>query len=66
MPTYKVPIVITGFAVVRYPDGKGVGDYIGGLPRDAEAEVLVTAPYLGPEPMIDCTVELSGMAQQIS
>jgi hypothetical protein len=37
MSTYRVPVVIRGFAIVNYPDGKGAGDYVGGLPRDAEA-----------------------------
>lgn len=66
MPTYKIPIVVKGFAMIKYPHGKCVGDYVGGLPRDAESEVLITTPFLGPEPMIDYTIELSGLAQQIA
>lgn len=65
MPTYRVPVVIKGFAVVRYPDGKGAGDYLGGLPRDAEVEVRATPAYLGGARMLDCTVELSGQVQRI-
>jgi hypothetical protein len=65
MPTYRVPVVIKGFAVVRYPDGKGAGDYVGGLPRDAEAEVCATAPYLGGARMVDYRVELDGPAQRV-
>jgi hypothetical protein len=65
MPTYRVPVVIKGFAMINYPDGKGVGDYIGGLPRDAEAEVRATAPFLGGAQMLDYTVELNGPAQHV-
>lgn len=62
MPTYRVPVLIKGFAVVSFPDGKGVGDYIGGLPRDAEAEVSATAPFLCGARMVDYTVEVAGPA----
>ena len=65
MPTYRVPVVIRGFAIIKYPDGKGAGDYVGGLPRDAEAEVRATAPYLGGARMTDYTVELNGPAQHV-
>ena len=65
MPTYRVPVVIKGFAVIKYPDGKGAGDYVGGLPRDAEAEVRATTPFLGGARMIDYTVELDGPAQHV-
>jgi hypothetical protein len=65
MSTYRVPVVIRGFAIVKYPDGKGAGDYVGGLPRDAEAEVCATAPYLGGARMIDYTVEINGPAQYV-
>lgn len=65
MPTYRVPVVIKGFAVIKYPDGKGAGDYVGGLPRDAEAEVRATTPYLGGTRMIDYSVELDGPAQHV-
>jgi hypothetical protein len=65
MSTYRVPVVIKGFAVIKYPDGKGAGDYVSGLPRDAEAEVRATVPYLGGARMMDYTVELNGPAQQV-
>ena len=65
MPTYRVPVVIKGFAMIKYPDGKGAGDYVGGLPRDAEAEVRATAPYLGGARMMEYTVELDGPAQHV-
>jgi hypothetical protein len=65
MPTYRVPVVIRGFAIVKYPDGKGAGDYVGGLPRDAEAEVRATPPYLAGARMVDYTVDLDGPAQHI-
>jgi hypothetical protein len=62
---YRVPVVIKGFAVVRYPDGKGAGDYVGGLPRDAEAEVSANRPYICGAPMVDYTVEVGGLAERI-
>jgi len=65
MPTYRVPVVIKGFAVVKYPDGKGAGDYVGGLPRDAEAEASANLPWICGSRMVDFTVELTGQAQQI-
>jgi hypothetical protein len=55
VPTYRVPVIIQGFAIIRSPDGKGAGDYIGGLPRDAEAEVGATPPYLSSGRMVDYT-----------
>ena len=66
MPTYRVPVVIKGFAMVTYADGKGAGDYVGGLPRDAEAEVRATPPYLGGTRLVDYTVELNGPAQHVT
>jgi hypothetical protein len=65
MPVYRVPVVIKGYAVVRYPDGRGAGDYTGGLPRDAEAEVRATTPFLGASRMVDYTVDVSGEARRI-
>jgi hypothetical protein len=65
MPLYRVPVVIKGYAVVRYPDGRGAGDYTGGLPRDAETEVRATVPFLGSSRMVDYTVDVSGEAQRI-
>ena len=62
MVTYKVPVVITGFAVVKFPEGKAVGDYIGGLPRDAEFEVCNEAPFLCGSRMEDYKVDLAGEA----
>ena len=65
MPTYRVPVVIKGCAVVKYPDGKGAGDYVGGLPRDAETEVSTNLPWICGSRMGDFTVELNGQAQQV-
>jgi|APFre7841882724_1041349.scaffolds.fasta_scaffold111831_2 hypothetical protein len=65
MPTYRVPVLIKGFAVVKYPDGKAAGDYVGGLPRDAEAEVSANVPYLCGARMVDFTIELDGQAQAV-
>lgn len=65
MPTYRVPVVIRGFAVIRYPDGRGAGDYTGGLPRDAEQEIRCTTPFLGGSRMVDFSVEVSGQAERI-
>jgi hypothetical protein len=66
MPVYRVPVVVRGFAIVRYPDGKGAGDYVGGLPRDAEAEVRATTPFLGASRLVDYTVEVAGEAQPLA
>ncbi len=63
MPTYRVPIVIQGYAIVKYPDGKGAGDYTGGLPRDAESEVLINTPFICGVRMEGCTIALAGQAQ---
>jgi hypothetical protein len=63
MTTYRVPVVIKGFAIVKYPRGKAAGDYIGGLPRDAELEVCMNTPFLCGTRMQDCTVELAGEAR---
>jgi hypothetical protein len=65
MPAYRVPVVITGFATLNYPDGKGAGDYVGSLPRDAEAEVRAALPFLGGMRLIDYTVELDGPALHV-
>lgn len=65
MPLYRVPVVVKGYAIVRYPDGKGAGDYVGGLPRDAEAEGRATTPFLGGARMVDYTVEVTGKAQPV-
>lgn len=63
---YRVPVVIKGFAIVKFPDGKAVGDYVGGLPRDAEEEVLVQPPpFLCGAPMEACTLELTGEAELV-
>ena len=60
MVTYKVPVVITGFAVVKFPEGKAVGDYIGGLPRDAEFEVCNESPFFCGARMENCKINLAG------
>jgi hypothetical protein len=65
MVTYRVPVLIKGHALVRYPEGKAAGDYIGGLPRDAESEVRLNTPFLCGARMVDVTVELTGPAQRI-
>jgi hypothetical protein len=62
MVTYRVPVVIKGYAIVQFPQGKGSGDYVGGLPRDAEFEVLNTAPFLCGHRMEEFAIELSGQA----
>jgi len=63
MLTYRVPVVIKGFAVLKYPQGKGAGDYTGGLPSDAEQEVCLNTPFICGARMEQFTVELSGDAQ---
>ena len=64
MAAYRVPVVIRGYALVQDPDGKAVGDYMGGLPRDAEQEVLVQpAPFVCGARMEACTIELTGAAE---
>lgn len=65
MATYRVPVLIRGHALVTYPEGKAVGDYLGGLPRDAEAEVRLTTPFICGARMVDFTVELTGPARRI-
>lgn len=62
MVTYRVPVVIRGYAVVRFPQGKASGDYLGGLPRDAEFEATHTAPFLCGNRMEEFTIELNGQA----
>jgi hypothetical protein len=63
MLTYRVPVVIKGFAVLKYPQGKGAGDYTGGLPSDAEHEVCLNTPFICGARMEECTVELVGEAR---
>ncbi len=65
MPMYRVPMVAEGFGVVRYLDGKSVGDCIGGLACDAEVEVSANPPYLCGARRVDFTVELAAKARQI-
>jgi hypothetical protein len=63
MSTYRVPVLIKGYAILKYPQGKGAGDYTGGLPRDAENEVVLNTPFMCGTWMQECTVELAGEAQ---
>lgn len=64
MVTYRVPVMIKGWAVVSYPDGKGVGDYMGGLPRDAEQEVrMQPAPLVCGARLENFSIELQGPAE---
>jgi hypothetical protein len=63
MAAYRVPVLIRGYAVVRYGQGRGTGDYVGGLPRDAEAEAAGSAPYLCGARMLEARVELTGPAE---
>jgi hypothetical protein len=63
MLTYRVAVVIKGFAVLKYPQGKGAGDYTGGLPSDAEHEVCLNTPFICGARMEECTVELAGDAR---
>lgn len=65
MRTYRVPVLIKGYAIVKYPEGKAVGDYMGGLPRDAEAEVCANTPYICGTQMLDFTVALAGQAELV-
>jgi hypothetical protein len=65
MPTYRVPAVIKGFAVVKYPDGKGAGDNVGGPPRDAEARARTNLPWVRGLGVADFTVEPNGQPQQV-
>lgn len=66
MATYRVPVVMRGYAIVRYPDGKAVGDYLGGLPRDAEQEVLAhPAPTLCGSRMHSFSMALDGPAERV-
>lgn len=66
MPTYRVPIIIKGYAILKYPDGKAAGDYTGGLPADAEREVRLNTPFICGARMHDCTVELAGEARLVA
>lgn len=66
MATYRVPVLIKGYAVVRFGEGRGVGDYLGGMPRDAEFEVRNGVPYLCGARMEDASVELTGPAELIA
>lgn len=64
MTVYRVPVVIRGYAVLKYPDGKATGDYVGGLPRDAEQEVLLQPPpVVCGAPLEDCRFALDGLAE---
>ena len=63
MPIYRVPVVIRGDAIVKYPDEKAVGEDTGGRPRDAEGEVCANTPYLVPR--LNVTVELAGQTALI-
>jgi hypothetical protein len=63
MAAFRVPLVIRGYAVVRYGQGRGTGDYVGGLPCDAEFEALNGAPYLCGARMLEASVELAGPAE---
>jgi hypothetical protein len=65
MLIYRVPVVIKGYAVLKYPQGKGAGDYTGGLPSDAEHEVCLNTPFICGARMEQCTVELAGDAQRL-
>jgi len=60
MATYRVPVLIKGYAILKFPDGKGAGDYTGGLPADAEREVCMNTPFICGARMQECTVELNG------
>lgn len=65
MPAYRVPVLIRGIVTVKYPDGKAVGDYIGGLPRDAEQEVLAhPAPFVCGAPLEQFSIELADPAER--
>ena len=66
MVVYRVPVLIRGFALVKFPEGKAVGDYIGGLPRDAEAEVCCSTPFTCGSAMTEFVVELAGQAERVS
>ena len=63
MLTYRVPIVIKGYAILKSPEGIGAGDYTGGLPRDAESEVLINTPFICGMRMQECTIALAGQAR---
>lgn len=65
MATYRVPVLIRGHALITYPKGKAVGDYLGGLPRDAEAEVHLTTPFICGARMVGFTVEWTGPAPRV-
>jgi len=65
MLTYRVPVLIKGYAIVKYPEGKAAGDYMGGLPRDAEAEACANPPFLCGARMTDFTVQLNGPAERV-
>lgn len=65
MPMYRVPAVIKDCAIVRLADGSGAGDYVGGLPRDAEAEVRSAPLYLCTARMAEYPAGSSGQALQV-
>jgi len=63
MVTYHVPVLIKGYAIVKYPQARGAGDYTGGLPRDAENEAFGKTPFICSARMEECTVALAGQAR---
>ena len=58
--------MITGYAIVKFPEGKAVGDYIGGLPRDAEFEACKDAPHLCGARMENCKIRLAGETPRVA
>lgn len=65
MITYRVPILIRGYALVSYGQGRAAGDYMGGLPRDAEFEACNSVPFHCGSRMRDAQVELAGPAELV-
>ncbi len=65
MVIYKVPVTITGEAIVKFPEGKAVGDYMGGLPRDAEFEVRNQTPFMCGARMENVKIDLTGTARLV-
>lgn len=66
MTTYRVPLVIKGFAIVKYAEGKATGDYLSRLPRDAEREACNNTPHMCGARMEGCIVELAGAAEVVA
>lgn len=60
MVTYKAAVVITDFPIVKFPEEKAVGDYIGGLPRGAEFEICNESPFLCGARMENFKITLAG------